>query len=106
MGQYSVTQLVDVRSLQRYQLEPLAELVHNAWWEKKKSLGFHSPRECPERENLSGEWEAGDPHRVKLCHKCHTDMYPYDELPEEIKDYDRVTVIAVLEAIEKLQSGQ
>jgi hypothetical protein len=39
---------------------------------------------------------------VKKCEKCHTDLYPYSELPENIKEYDRVTVRAVLHAIEKV----
>ena len=38
----------------------------------------------------------------KFCGKCHTDMYPYSELPENIKDYDRVTVETVLKAISEL----
>jgi hypothetical protein len=29
-------------------------------------------------------------------------MYPYDELPENIKEYDRVTVRAVLQAMDEL----
>ena len=36
------------------------------------------------------------------CDHCHTDMYPYDELPENIKEYDRVTVRAVLQAMDEL----
>jgi len=38
----------------------------------------------------------------KVCDKCHPDMYPYEELSEEVKEYDRVTVRAVLAAQTKL----
>jgi len=40
--------------------------------------------------------------REHFCNKCHRDMIPYQELPEDIKDYDRVTVQTVLEAIRTL----
>ncbi|MGE5423388.1 MAG: hypothetical protein ACM3QW_08995, partial [Ignavibacteriales bacterium] len=48
------------------------------------------------------ERATSDPKFLKRCEKCHTDMYPYEELPENVKDYDRVTVKAVLQAIDKL----
>jgi len=74
-------------------LEFLSEQVHNAWWDEKKKQGFHAPLEC-----INGRGEKF----IKHCNKYHTDMYPYDELSENIKEYDRVTVITVLNAIEKL----
>ena len=75
--------------------ELIAAEVHNAWWEEKKRQGFHPPLECSQPiDGLKFE-----PH----CDKCHIDMYPYDELPENVKDYDRVTVQVVLNAIEKVQ---
>ena len=40
---------------------------------------------------------------LKHCDKCHPDMYAYHHLPENIKEYDRVTVRAVLDAIEALR---
>lgn len=39
-----------------------------------------------------------NPKFYKWCDKCHSDLYPYNELPENIKEYDRVTVKAVLSA--------
>jgi len=72
--------------------EKIAAEVHNAWWEEKISQGFHSP--------TSAHSDADK--FVKVCDKCHTDMYPYNDLPENIKDYDRVTVQAVIDAIAKL----
>ena len=71
-------------------LEKCAEAVHNAWWEEKKRQGFHSPNECPKRE-----FEIGNKFE-KHCDKCHPDMYPYAELSEHIKHYDRVTARIVL----------
>ena len=51
--------------------EAVCESVHNGWWEECKRQG---------RTN-------------------HPDMKPYDELPESVKDYDRVTVQRVLDAL-------
>ena len=75
-------------------IEFLSEQVHNAWMEEKIKQGFHAPNDCPNKQAL-GKFE-------RHCDKCHTDLYPYSELPENIKDYDRVTVRSVLEAIKKL----
>ena len=73
--------------------EQIASEVHNAWWREKLKQGFHAPLECP---------VANGPKFEPHCKWCHTDMYPYDELAEHIKDYDRATVQAVLDAIEKI----
>lgn len=54
------------------QFEAVCESVHNGWWEECKRQG---------RTN-------------------HPDMKPYDELPESVKDYDRVTVQRVLDTLE------
>jgi len=81
-----------------YDIEFLSEQVHNAWWEEKKQQGFHAPDDCG--------WRNKDVLNYKFhkwCDKCHTDMYPYAELPEHIKDYDRVTVRTVLAAIKKME---
>jgi hypothetical protein len=74
--------------------EAIAEKVHDAWWEEKKKQGFHSPLECS---------DAGSGEKFLLvCDKCHADMYPYDDLPEHVKDYDRVTVEAVINAVSNI----
>jgi hypothetical protein len=52
-------------------VEPLAEAVHNAWWQEKINQG--------------------------VTH--HPDAIPYAELSERVKEYDRVTVRVVLNAI-------
>jgi len=74
--------------LRKYR-EAIASKVHDAWWETKKANGFHAPIDCPSN-------------KVKLCDLCHPDMYPYEMLPESVKDYDRVTVDTVLKAIENI----
>ena len=82
-------------------IEFLSEQVHNAWMEEKLKQGFHAPDDC-------SNFDQGDVahyYREKFerhCDKCHTDLYPYSELPENIKEYDRVTVRSVLDAIKKL----
>jgi hypothetical protein len=82
-------------------LEFLSEQVHNAWWDEKKRQGFHAPLVCPDYV-MGGEISVNFKFN-KLCDRCHTDCYPYSELPEHIKDYDRVTVRTVLEAIKKME---
>ena len=90
-------------------IEKIASHVHDAWWAEKKKQGFHPPYECK-------TIEAGNAHKQdiksyghnefplfhKFCGKCHTDMYPYEQLPENVKEYDRITVKAVIEAIKKI----
>mgnify|MGYP000843570206 CR=1 FL=1 len=78
-------------------IEQLSARVHDAWWEEKARQGFHAPLSCPRRSpaNEYTKFEC-------VCEKCHTDMYPYEELPENIKDYDRVTVRTVLQALDDL----
>ena len=89
--------------------EKIASGVHDAWWDEKKKQGFHPPYECKTKE--ASDAHAQDmksyghhefPKFHKFCDKCHTDMYPYEQLPENIKDYDRVTVSAVLSAISRI----
>ena len=53
------------------EFEKICEAVHNEWWEEKKRQGIDD----------------------------HPDMLPYQELPENVKEYDRVTVRRVLEAL-------
>jgi transcription initiation factor IIE alpha subunit len=77
-------------------LEIIAEEVHNSWWKEKKNQGFHAPEDC---------WNFDKQIHSKFskqCATCHPDMYPYAELSENIKEYDRVTVRTVLNAISKL----
>jgi hypothetical protein len=82
-------------------IELLSEEVHNAWMEEKLAQGFHAPKQCPNNE-FKNEDSEGRLKFYKFCDKCHTDLYPYSELPENIKEYDRVTVRAVLKAIKKI----
>jgi len=76
-------------------IEQLASKVHDAWWNEKKHQGFHSPSDCPNKR-------APFPKFQKQCEKCHTDMYPYEELPDNIKEYDRVMVRSVILALSEL----
>lgn len=71
-------------------IEKIAEKVHDAWWKEKRLQGFHAPLACPSVGGIKFE---------KHCKWCHTDMYPYLELSDNIKEYDRKTVWAVLNAM-------
>ncbi len=84
-------------------LEIISEAVHDAWWEEKKKQGFHAPVHCPNVIVSVGltEGEYKEMLFTERCDKCHTDMYPYSDLPENIKEYDRVTVRTVLKALVK-----
>lgn len=91
---------MDIEKLFKY-TEKIASKVHDAWWEEKKRQGFHPPNECLKK---SKEDKLGKAYKfAKSCDKCHSDMYPYEELPEHIKEYDRVTVKTVLGAIKQIK---
>jgi hypothetical protein len=94
-------------------LEQISEEVHNAWIQEKLSQGFHSPNDCQSSNHKSFINSCEEGHNrfhdvgftakfYKWCDKCHADLYPYEELSENIKEYDRVTVRAVISAIDKL----
>ena len=76
-------------------LEEIAGKVHDAWWITKASAGFHAPMNCPESPIF------GYDRQKKYCDRCHPDMVPYGILPDNIQEYDRVTVRTVLKAIEE-----
>lgn len=61
----------NTRPLPLERFEQICKAVHNGWWEEKKRQGVTD----------------------------HPDMVPYCELPEAIKEYDRVTVRRVLDAL-------
>lgn len=65
----------------------------------KKNVGRDS------MHRLSAPYGNGIKFQV-FCDKCHTDLYPYTELPEHIKEYDRVTVRRVLQALGELAAPE
>jgi len=75
-------------------IEQLSSDVHDGWWDEKRKQGFHAPLDCPEIHAPYNKWNTN-------CDKCHRDMYPYNELPENVKEYDRVTVRKVLLSLSK-----
>ena len=64
----------------------------DAWWEEKRAQQFHAPQDCPDHDGFAQKF-------TPCCAYCHADMYPYNELPTHVQEYDRVTVRAVLNAI-------
>ena len=97
-------------NLEEHLIEKLSEEVHNAWMKEKIEQGFHAPisHHVPIiiEHTLTSVEEIQtlliNNKFTKACEKCHLDLYPYPELPENIKEYDRVTVRAVLGALTKL----
>lgn len=60
----------------------IAERVHEVWAEKRQAEGWrYGPRRDDERKE----------------HPC---LVPYDELPEEEREYDRATARTVIEALQ------
>lgn len=88
-------------------VELIASKVHDAWWEEKKKNGFHAPVDCPDARPLPaiGELERRELAFEKHCDKCHPDMYPYNELSEGVKEYDRKTVETVYNAIKEFSNN-
>lgn len=82
-------------------VEILSARVHDAWWNEKIKQGFHAPIDCDHAipNPAVGKDEEKEKAFTKHCEWCHTDMYPYKDLPENVKEYDRVTVKAVLKAL-------
>lgn len=67
-----------IEKIDEKMFEKICEAVHNAWWEEKKKRGI-----------------ANRP-----------DMIPYCDLSEEVKEYDRVTVRAVLRVLDDLNDDK
>ena len=67
-------------------IELLSEKVHNAWMKEKEMQGFSYGKEYDKEK------------------KKHLDMLPYNELKEEVKEYDRATVKAVIQAQKELSA--
>lgn len=66
-------------------IEKLSEEVHNAWMNEKVKQGFHAPKDCPTIDCP--------------CEFCNADIALYSDLPENVKDFDRVTVKAILDTL-------
>ena len=82
-------------------LEFLSEEAHKAWMTEQLSQGFHSPAQCTNHDPSDDKRQSSSKF-TKQCGKCHADLYDYGELPENVKEHDRVTVRAVIRALEKL----
>jgi hypothetical protein len=78
--------------------EAIAEQVHEAWAAEKQRQGFanHTLDMCPDK--YGRDWKASCPWPDI---KHHGDMLPYAQLPENVKEYDRVTARAALQGIER-----
>ncbi len=64
--------------------EAIAKNVHEVWAASRMSEG----------------WKHGDERNDTL--KTHPCLIPYEELPEEEKDYDRNTALETLKLVQKL----
>jgi hypothetical protein len=73
-------------------VEQLSDKVHQAWAAKKQRRGF------ADHPKFNSDI-CNQTHCEKPPEKHHTDMLPYADLAENVKEYDRATVRAVLDAI-------
>lgn len=76
-------------------IERLSESVHQGWLAEKQAQGFADHVLEPR------------PMAMGRCRRCslhsashHTDMLPYAALAENVREYDRATVRAVLRALD------
>lgn len=88
------------------QFERIAEQVHRSWMDEKVRQGFADHRftgqvliDNGQRLGVHPEF-CGVPGCKKMMSDHHEDMRPYADLTENVKDYDRATVRAVLAGIE------
>ncbi len=64
------------------EIEELARLEHRRWRE----------------ERLAHGWIAGDPRDDER--RVHPDLVPYDELPEQSREYNRVAALDMIPILE------
>ena len=81
-------------------VEFLAEGSHRGWMKEKRRQGF-----TDHPFNTVGAINGPEGHICGTCvwpaRRHHADMLPYAELPDHIKEYDRVTVRGVLAGIDE-----
>jgi DNA-binding transcriptional ArsR family regulator len=88
-------------------LERLAEHVHKEWMAEKQRQGFADhvlvpvPCACNDAEGCPARQGCNQAYCRLPAYKHHTDMLPYAELAENVKEYDRATVRGVLRALDK-----
>lgn len=75
--------------------DDVGRIMHESWSRTKRSQGFHHPSECP-----NGRWVETARGRAP-CPKCHTDLIPWDNLPEPQKDINRHAFDDVLAEIRR-----
>ena len=59
-------------------LERVSRLDHEIWKHAKAAEGYHYPSECPYRS------------KGNRCKKCSMLFIPYDVLPEDVKELNRI----------------
>lgn len=74
-----------IKSIDTESLEVLSEMEHNRWWAHMALSGW---RLAEKRDD---------------SRKLHTDLKPYEDLPDEVKQYDRNTILNIPNLIEKYE---
>ena len=59
-------------------LEKMSEFDHEIWKTAKTEEGYHNPSHCPFKNK--GQW----------CRKCNPMFVPYNLLPDDIKELNRI----------------
>jgi len=60
--------------------EMQGRIMHESWTRTKRAQGFHHQSECYAMDR----YESNGP-----CPKCHSDLIPWEQLPEGQKDINR-----------------
>ena len=61
-------------------VEGMGRIMHESWTRTKRAQGFHHQSECYAMDR----YESNGP-----CPKCHSDLIPWEQLPEGQKDINR-----------------
>ena len=84
-----------------YMIEDLGEGVHKAWMAEKSRRGF---ADHPQLADGQIRCVTCLSRHIDVLPKHHPDMVPYAQLPEDAKEYYRMMVKMLLDAIANLES--
>jgi hypothetical protein len=70
--------------------EVAGRIMHDSWAGTKRAQGYHHQSECYAMDRYESNG---------ACPKCHSDLIPWEQLPEGQKDINRHAFDALLKAL-------